>query len=174
MARKFVLLALGTLALLLIAPTASAASVSLTIVAKENCADSSFCFEVTQGDAASVSPGDEVTVTFQNDGSSAHNLYVAAQDDADVGGDTPESAAIQNTDEVPSGNSTTVTFTAPSDASGVYYWCDVAGHEQLGMYLNQGYAGGNGGDGGDSPMPAWTMLVAFAAVGLALARRRRD
>lgn len=179
MAQKLVPFVFGTLALmLLVAPTASAASVSLTIVAQESCSDSTYCFEVTQGDVTSIQPGDDVTVTFENDGASAsvHNFYVAAQGDADVGGNTAESAAIANTTDVEPGDSTTVSFTAPSDASGLYFWCDVAGHEALGMYINQAYAGGNGGDGdgGDSSMPAWTMVVAFAAVSLALARRTRD
>ncbi len=173
MASKLVPIALGTLALLLlVAPTASAASVSVTIVAKENCASSTYCFEVTAGDVASIQPGDEVTVTFENDGTMDHNLFVAASGDATPGGDTTQSVAFANTEDLDAGNSTTLTFTAPADASGLYYWCDVAGHEQLGMYLEQAYPGGNG-DGGGSPMPAWTMLVAFAAVSVALARRRR-
>lgn len=171
-------------ATLVLAPVASAHAGTdhLTIVAKDSgCASGeSFCFEVTEGSLANVSAGDEVEITFKNEGSSVHNLYVAELSDADPDRkDTPEDVAIASTDDLDGGEETTLSFTAPDGADGLYLWCDVSGHEQLGMWTDAPYSGGSAETSGSSDdaqkgSPGAGLIgVAIAGLGAALLFRRR-
>lgn len=160
----------------------------MTVVAHESgCeGDRDFCFEVTEGDPGELSAGDEVEVTLRNpsENPSSHNLYVTTPDQADEEDrDTPEDAAIENTTTVEPGAETTMTFTVPDDADGLYWWCEISGHESLGMWLESAVASGEGGadgqdgadgdtSGNDSPLPAGLALVALAGVALAAGVRR--
>lgn len=192
-----VLLALAAVALLASAAPAAAqdGDVSLTIEARDVCdGDQAFCLEVTEGDMDGVAPGDRVTVTYRNDGNTSHNLYVIGSEDADpTHADTSSDNATAGTDgDVEPGDEATFDFVAPQGADGLYYWCDVPGHETQGMWLEASYAtGGNetgnetepaggpfgGGDGDQSPtgpapsLGAWA-VVAAALVGAFVARRR--
>ena len=80
---------------------------------------------VVRGEEWSLSPeriavtaGQEVTVTFENDGSLAHNLIVGEFD--------------VKTDTIQPGESDSITFT-PDEPGEFPYWCDVAGHRDAGM-----------------------------------------
>lgn len=146
-------------------------SVSLTIVASDDCTEGTFCFEVTSGSLDDIDAGSEATVTFRNEGGTEHNLYVARQSDAASDHtNTPASAAIANSSDLQSGEEETVTFTVPSDASGLYFWCDVAGHESLGMWLETSFDEPAGGDG---PVPVWVALLALVVAVGAWGRSRR-
>lgn len=79
-------------------------------------------------------PGRELTVTFENVGSVAHNLTIgefpietrAAVEQARAGEFTAKTETIQpnHTDSV----------TITPETAGTYpYWCDVSGHRQAGM-----------------------------------------
>ncbi len=69
-------------------------------------------------DSLTVSAGEEVEITFTNDGNLSHNLTIPAFD--------------VETETIQAGNSTTVTFTA--DQTGTFdIICSVSGHKQAGM-----------------------------------------
>lgn len=174
-----------TLAALLTAPLAAAqgGTTELTIVAPQSsdCSDGkTYCFEVTEGSLSDISPGDEVTVTFKNEGQTVHNLYVTQSSNADPNNeDTSGDAAIASTEDLDQGEEATITFTAPED--GTYFWCDVTGHEQMGMWLETSSAGTSDdsaetstSDGGQNSSPG-VGVGALAIVGLAAALLyRRD
>jgi plastocyanin len=72
-----------------------------------------------------VPAGEEVTLTLENTGSNQHNWGV----DLDGDGETEDDV---RTDTIPSGETTTVTFTV--DETGEYtFFCDVSGHRDAGM-----------------------------------------
>lgn len=193
-----ILLGVAVVALLAGAMPAAAQGedVSLTIEAMEVCdGDEAFCLEVVEGDLESVAPGDRVTVTYRNEGNTTHNLYVVASGDADpTHADTSSDNATAGTDgDVEPGAEATFDFVAPEEASGLYYWCDVAGHEPQGMWLEAEYAtsgnetanetepagapfGGGGGGGDETPTEGapslGALFVAAASVGIIRARRR--
>ena len=83
--------------------------------------------------------------------------------------DTPAADAVAHTDDaVAGGASDTVTFAVPSGTSKLYYWCDVSGHEELGMWgeIPVQAAAGDGdddgeGDGNGSPVPVYVALGAI-------------
>lgn len=188
------LLGLAVVALVATATPAAAqdTDVRLTIEARDVCdGDEAFCLEVTEGDIESVAPGDRVTVTYRNAGNTSHNLYVIESERADLThADTASDNATAGTDgDVEPEDEATFDFVAPDDASGLYYWCDVTGHETQGMWLDAEYAtDGNetgnqtepagdpfGGDPtpteGAPPLGAWA-VVAAALIAFAVARRR--
>lgn len=156
------------LALLLLPLVPAASAVDLTIEARDaNCpGEEAYCFIVT-GDLDDVEGGATVNVTFRNAGRIEHELSAALLENADVGGDTPKSAAFFEIDPIDAGEEETGSFVVPEDAGGIYLWCDVAGHEQLGMYTEAEFEGA--GDNG-APLGVWPALV---AVGVAVLAGRR-
>lgn len=149
------------------------ASVDLSISGTETgCKGASFCFKVTAGSLDNLSPGDEATIRFTNDGNAIHNLHVTTSDKADASHKaTPLGARIAGTaDQVAPGESESFTFTVPSGATGIYIWCSIEGHEQYGMWLQTG-SGGSGSQSKGLPMGLPVILLAFGLV--ALARRRQ-
>lgn len=153
--------------LLALAAPASADTVELTFEARESdCpGDRTYCFAV-EGDLGEVAPGDTVRVTFRNAGDIDHNLLVARLDDANVGEDTFASSAFFEMASIGPGAEAFDNFTVPADAGGLYFWCDIAGHEQLGMWTEQDF----GGEDNGAALTLWPALVAVAVAGL-LARR---
>lgn len=156
----------------------------LVVVASEDgCPDGrAFCFEITEGSLSDVGPGDEVTITLKNEGSSLHNLYVTRLSQADPGGDTPSEAAFAETEDLDRDEQGEISFTVPESAEGIYLWCEVSGHEQLGMYTEapfQADVAPSSGDGAqatsnDSPV-AWALVpLSLAGVAAALVLGRRD
>lgn len=154
------------------------------------------CFRVTNGSLDAFVQGMRVHVMLENVGDNPHNIYVTTSDQADGNNvDTPADAAINNSDTIDPGQSTNLTFTVPEDASGLYFWCDVGGHETLGMWLEasveEAPEAGNGteeadggndssmsdgaGDGEDdgNMIPAPGLAVVALASALAAATRRR-
>lgn len=164
-------------------------SVTATAGEQDDCpSGDTYCWLV-EG-AEGIEPGDtvEVTVVNPSDNSVAHNFYVMFGAPAETGGNTDGSAADHSTDDVAPGEETTLSFEVPEDADEIYGWCDVAGHEQLGMWELWEIGASGGGDGGDGGMdgngtdgdgadasPGLGLLAALAGMGLAaaaLARRR--
>lgn len=184
------LAAVAVVAFLAAPAAAQDADVMITIEAREICdGDQALCLVVTEGDLESVAPGDQVEVTYRNTGNLSHNLYVIESENADAGhSDTSSDEAVAGTDGmVAPGDEATVTFTAPEEADGLYYWCDVTGHEEQGMWLEAEYAMGanetdDEGDpfGGDEsptspegPTPSISVVFALAAVAAAFVALRR-
>lgn len=154
------------------------------------------CFRVVNGTLDGFVQGMRVHVTLENVGSAPHNAFVTSSADADSNHvDTPASAAINSSDTVEGGESTNLTFTVPSDADGLYFWCDVQGHEAGGMWLNATVSapaddangtdgtspppsgnGTDGDDGGDdeSTIPGPGALLLTGAATLAAVARRQD
>lgn len=160
---RWTLLLIATLSLL-VTPTALAQdSVEITLTAPEDCPDTVYCFEVTEGSIADISAGDEVTVTFVNDDNLPHDVHVTEIENADVGGDTDAGEAIANTPDVEGGEEETLTFEAPVDGDSLYIWCDQVGHEEGGMNLEGGQNG--------APLPGLPAL-ALVAIAAAFIRRR--
>lgn len=152
------------------------------------------CFRVTNGSLDGFVQGMRVHVMLENVGDNPHNVYVTTSDEADENNvDTPADAAINNSDTIDPGESTNLTFTVPGDASGLYFWCDVDGHETLGMWLdasvssapaddedgtdgeaNESGSNTSDGDGEDdgNPIPAPGLAILGLAGALAAAMRR--
>lgn len=142
-----------------------------------DCPDSNYCFDVVSGDESKVTGGNTVELEIRNpsDNSIQHNAHVADTSDADRGGDTPASAAFGNTNDVSPGETDTTTFTVPDGVETTYIWCDIAGHESGGMWLEAGATGDGGDGGGGNGSPGFTALGVLAGVGLALVvAGRRD
>lgn len=183
--RSLVLLAaLSVLALVagpVVSPAAAhAGATQITLEAQEDCPDSTYCFEVTQGSLDEVKPGEEINVTLVNPSSNSlsHNLHLVDSADADEGGDTAASTAEASTPNVSPGEQASFEFFVPQGMSGLYLWCDVGAHESQGMYTStsfdgSGGQGDDGGDGGTNGSPGPGAIVGLLAVaGAALALRR--
>ena len=93
-------------------PPSGPADMSLTVTGGE------FGFQPNQ---IEVTPGQEVTVTFTNDGQLGHNLTIPA--------------LRAGTETIEPGATVEFTFTAPSDASAypIEFECTVPGHSEAGM-----------------------------------------
>lgn len=120
-----------------------------------------------------LAAGEEYTVTFENVGQQVHNLH--------FGGGIDEATEL-----LQAGQSATLTFTAPDEiGEDAFYWCDP--HRGLGMEgplsVTAAAPGGNETNGNETDgeeagngtpgFGAVAALAAVAAVGLALASRRR-
>lgn len=193
-----VAIAVAAIAALVFLPTiVSAQETSWTITAREedDCSET-YCFDVSQ---SSFEAGTTVNATFENpsDNGQTHDALVEldgtwdeSHDDtngpgsSDGSGDDSDAGA----EDIAPGNSSSFEFTVPSDRSDFYLWCDVTGHETLGMWENieiTGLDDGNGdgdgtnGDGtnGNGPStPGFSAFAGIAAVGAALVllKHRRD
>lgn len=183
-ARTLGLLTLVGLLGLLASPLVGTASAhggtdSVTIEARDSgCSGSQYCYVVTEGSLANATAGEQVEIVFKNAGSIEHNLHVTTLSQADDANEnTAGSAAFANTTNIESGNQTTLQFMVPSGANGLYLWCDVSGHEGLGMYKEVSFGGGgapaDGTDGGQNGSPFPTIPVLLALAGVAIVLRRR-
>lgn len=155
------------------AQTAQPTSVELTFIGKDSgCpGGKSMCFELAQGSLADLAPGAVVHLRFENEGNLMHMLMVTTPDKADSNHRaTPEYAALPGggIEDVPAGGSGNTTFTVPSDATGLYFWCGVPGHEVSGMWLSTTFGGSSSGK---APMPIWTSLAGLALTASFLRRR---
>lgn len=73
-------------------------------------------------DSIDASPGDEVSIDFNNEGTMLHDFTID-----DLGGERIHV-------EVASGESDSTSFTIPDDASGeIEFYCTVPGHREGGM-----------------------------------------
>jgi len=114
------------------------------------------CYRLTEGSLDGFEQGMDVHVKLENVGSTGHNLFVTEQANADENNlDTSADDAINGTSTVPEGETRNLTFTIPSDAEGLYFWCDVQTHEAGGMWLEASVAeasedSGNDGTGNES------------------------
>lgn len=155
------------------------------------------CFRVVNGSLNGFVQGMRVHVQLDNVGSNPHNVFVTTSDQADDNNvDTPADAAINSSETIDPGQSANLTFTVPDDAMGLYFWCDVDGHETLGMWLNATVATpvetGNGtndtsapsgandseadadGDGNAIPAPGLGVVGLTGALAAAARRRGSD
>lgn len=167
------LLLLAAAAYLGIPPAGASGPVVLEIVGSARCLEGrTYCFDVTNGSLDALVPGTNATVTFVNEGRTLHDVHLGALGARDPRHrDTPSSAAFARSDTIDHGRRATFAFSVPPAAgAGVYAWCDVAGHEALGMWL-----GGPPGGGRRSLLPApGSLAVAALLGGLAVSRRRVD
>jgi MYXO-CTERM domain-containing protein len=147
-------------------------TVDLTVEARESGCPQAYCFVVTQGSLDDLAPGVEVNVHFINleDNAAEHEFVVTTSDQADSNhAATSEDDAIAESEEgMAPGTEDNITFTVPDDAPGVYFWCGVPGHEQLGMWLMTEFGGGDTANG--APLPLWVGLIGL--VGAVFLRRR--
>ena len=152
----------------LLAPLAAAQDThSVTIHARESgCPEGkTFCFTM-DGSLEELKAGDRVTFTLVNDGTTAHEMVVVPLAEADAEHKaTKEDSSLGEIEEIEPGAQDTATFTIPS--GGVYIWCALAGHEQLGMWMEIPADTTSK----DSPLPVVWVLVGVAAA-LFLVRRR--
>lgn len=150
--------------------------VTATAQSSDQCGDETWCWDVQK--SGEIDPGATVEVTVEvpdEDGQTTHNLYVADRG-YNEGGNTDPDTAIAGTDEdLGPGDTATFTFTAPSDASELYFWCDEGAHEQLGMWWTEDLAAGgtddgstDGTDGSDDQQSSPAIGLLAALVGLAL------
>lgn len=177
--------AIAALALLPTIVSAQEATWEITAREEEDCAET-YCFEVSK---SSFEAGTTVNATFTNpsDNVATHDALVELDGTWDSShDDTANDDADAGVEAIAPGNSSSFEFTVPDDRSDFYLWCDVTGHEGLGMWKNIEITGvddgtdgddGTGGDGtdGDGPStPGFSVAAGIAAVGVAvlLVRRR--
>lgn len=130
--------------IILLAPHAPGQTPGLTLTLHgqgQGCPeDARFCYTIQEGDLADLRPGSTVSLTFENNDTTVHNVYVAPLDEGDPNraATHPENAIASTADLAP-GQQDRITFTAPEDASGLYIWCDIGAHEAQGMHLEAPY-----------------------------------
>jgi uncharacterized cupredoxin-like copper-binding protein len=175
--RLGILVAFGLcLAGLALATSAAAQNTTqITVEAREDCPDTTFCFAIT-GSVDNVEPGDQLDITLENPENNfqEHNLYLALSSEANVGEDeaTQGRVAFANTGDVQPGNETTLSAEIPEDAENVYLWCTVRAHETQGMNQEIELAGVE--EEGTNGSPSLGLAVTVAAVfGMAALTRRR-
>ncbi len=128
-------------ATLMLAPAqAQQADLTLTLEADDadGCLDQQAldCFRIADGSLDTLQTGMLVHITLQNVGDNPHNVYVTPQSSADTDTrDTNPDDAINGSETIDPGEETTLVFTVPDDAEGLYLWCEVGTHEAFGMYL---------------------------------------
>lgn len=108
---------------------------SFTVAASGNeCPEGkSLCYQVENA-SPELTPGEEVSIRFENRDGVEHTLHVANGSRSDSERrDTPADAALADTGEVPPGGVATVNVTIP-DGDALYLWCDVDDHEANGMW----------------------------------------
>lgn len=159
----------------LLAATAGAQNTTqLTVEAREDCAETTFCFEIT-GDLEDAEPGDVLDITLVNpeDNLQEHNLHLALSSEANVGEEeaTEPRVAFASTEDVSPGNETTLSVEIPEEAEGVYLWCTIRAHEQQGMFRDVGLAGVEEDVDGSPGLATWSVLLALG--GLAVLTRER-
>jgi hypothetical protein len=132
-----------------------------------------FCFEVVEGNVADIGPGTQVEIIFRNDGAATHTLDVTTYANRDPGHtDTSPDGELAGSGDISGGDATTIQFTVPADAEGIYFWCDVSGHEQLGMWMESSFSGQEGSPVSD-PAPSFVAAsLAVVALAVILLRRR--
>ena len=109
---------------------ASAGGQSFTIKVKDE-----FKFDP---DTITVKAGDEVEITFENTGSIEHsfailNAGVKPEDIAGASEDEQHELLLLEMHEVPPSESSTESFTAPSEPGDYIFVCAVPGHAEAGM-----------------------------------------
>lgn len=160
----------------LLAGTASAQNTTqLTVEAREDCPETTFCFEIT-GALEDAEPGDVLDITLVNpeDNLQVHNVHLALSSEANVGEEeeaTEPRVAFASTEDVSPGNETTLSAEIPEDAEGVYLWCTIRAHEQQGMFRDAELAGVEEGANGSPGLATWSVLLAMG--GLAALTRDR-
>lgn len=116
-------------------------------------------------------PGQRVFLIYENQASDDHNLYVTTVDRADPAREnTDGSQAIAHSAIfVAPGQSEEFAVDVPTDATGLYFWCDLGNHEALGLRLVHEWSTQDDGDAeGGAPGPGFAALL-LVVVGLAVA-----
>jgi len=129
-----VLVVAGAVALLGPLVAAQNAATTLTVVSSQSgCPDGkTFCFEVSADGV--LEAGTDVEIVFANEASGSHNVHAVAPDLADADHRaSPADRAIVATATVEAGGNDAVSLTVPA-GEGIYFWCSVSGHEQIGMW----------------------------------------
>lgn len=205
--RRTWLLAAGLITATFLAGTATAFPAHKHVTLEgdngEGCLDQqkNDCFRVVNGSMDGFVAGMRIHLTLVNVGSAPHNVYVTEEANADqLRIDTAGDDAINNTATIdPDANASTI-FDVPDDAEGLYFWCDIDGHEAGGMWItasveqpvdeppeggtggandtgndSDGDAGGSDGDDESAvPAPGGVAVVAtVVSTALVAASRRR-
>lgn len=165
-------------AILLVIPALSAqqaGDASVTIAAynsAQDCPESKdFCFKLVDGTASSLASSGTVNVTFENRGSTPHEVAFANLSAADPEhDDTDETDAFARIPETSPGETKQRTIQVPQQAQGVYLWCGIPNHERFGMWLKAQPGQGDPDERDDAPLGGELLVVGL--VGAALARRR--
>jgi len=175
----------ATVALALLAgPVASPAvahggATELTFEASEDCPDSTYCFDLTNGSLEDIETGENIDVTVVNpeDNGRPHNLQVAPLDAASEDRETSKDEAGAGTENLEPGEQTSFEYFVPNGADGLYFWCSFGAHESQGMYVEAPFDGdssdGSSSDGEQNGSPGAGVLGLLAAAGAALAIQRR-
>lgn len=158
---------------LLAAPASAQNTTQITLEAREDCPDTTFCFEVV-GDLEDVEPGDVLDITLENPAENLqeHNVHVAKASEANVGEEesTPSNRAFASSEDVSPGNETSLSTEIPDNAESIYLWCTIRAHETQGMFVEAELAGVEEEANGSPGPGVLATLAAIAAVG-GLARR---
>lgn len=163
-------------------PSASAqADASLVVEAydqEEECPeDRTYCYEIESGSLDAVDAGSSLEITLVNEGEIDHELVVAPLELADPEREeTSEEEGLGEIAPLEPGEQATATFEIPENATGVYLWCDIGAHEQLGMWRAQSFSE-DGAEGGESEngasAPLAGVVVSLLAAALLPAPRPR-
>lgn len=136
-----------------------------------------FCYQVENA-SSELTPGEEVTIRFENEDDVGHTLYVAngSRSEAETR-DTSEEAALAHTREVEPGASASLNITVPG-GDAVYLWCEVDDHEPQGMWtempVDAASENASGPDQGSRRVPTVPGGALVAAVGGAAWLADRD
>lgn len=178
--------AIATLAVLTLAamvPLADTAvghagATQITLEASEDCPESTYCFEFTEGSPDAIAVGEEINVTLVNpEGNDRdHNVHVTQLGQASEDRDTDASAAEMNTPNVAPGEQASLEYFVSQGTEGLYFWCDVGVHESQGMYvevpLGEDTSTSDEETNGSPAPGALAGLLALAGVALVLRRSR--
>ena len=133
------LFALLVLATIVAPPAAASEGDNFTHVVvnatEDGCpAGKTFCFDATVH--GEITDGETIEVAFTNlaANSSPHNFCFVIGDDYDPLHKDSQPVADQCTEMLQPGDSAELTIVLPTGAMDTYFWCDVAGHETLGMW----------------------------------------
>lgn len=147
---------LGLLSMPLVAPVAAQEgdTVEIILTAVEGgCGDRTYCWETDQ--SGPFQPGDTLEITVVNPESNRqqHNLYLMNGTPEQEGGGSDGDQAGWNTSDLAPGEEETLTVTVGQSTEELYYWCDIGGHETLGMWdtLTAGQENATGDDGSNGP-----------------------
>lgn len=128
------------------------------------------CFVETTGNLSRMMPGQHVDVEFNNVGTTRHMWMVTDGKNMDsMHRNTEHHMAMAQMEDVEPGQMMNTSFTVPSGAPSLYFWCGEAGHEQLGMWLEQSI---QSSDVDSTPLPGWIAVLGLLGALFALRRGR--
>lgn len=166
------------LAILLLVTVSAAAKVvppiPLAVEARENgCPPGqTFCLVVTHGSLAALRGGDLFYVRFLNSGTVPHELAVTDFSQRHASHQaTSKNPNIRGVENATAGHGGEFHVHVAPEFSGLYFWCDMPGHEEQGMWLEAPIVATNVPPN-ETPIPLAASLLPLAAAVVVAARRR--